>query len=404
MARRIIATENSFPDVIVCNICVDTFHGQFKNTNVYSEDNINFAVLKAPPSRTDLRPDLPFDPLNFSNMHSILIIGCGSIGERHLRCFQSTGRATVTACDASPALLETMAKTYGALTHSDWDKALSEGQFDAAVICTPAHLHVPMAIRVLESGRHVLIEKPLSHTLDGIDGLLLARDRTQKQAAVAYVMHVYPILNQVRDFLATGELGPLLHITLTSGQYFPAGRPAHAVHYAKTYYNDRKTGGGAIQDALTHTANWIESVVGPTDSVLCDCAHQALPGVTVEDTVNLSARHANVLVNYTLNQFQAPNESTIQFNTAAGSVKIEFHSRRWGTFRLGDAAWEWRDIPAVDRDYPFVAQANRFLDLIEGKPARMCTVEAALQTLRFNLAAIASSESGARVRCDSVNA
>ena len=41
-------------------------------------------------------------------MHSTLIIGCGSIGERHLRCFQKTGRSSVIACDTNPALLAAM--------------------------------------------------------------------------------------------------------------------------------------------------------------------------------------------------------------------------------------------------------------------------------------------------------
>ena len=332
-------------------------------------------------------------------MHTILVIGCGSIGERHLRCFQSTGRAQVTACEANPTLLQKIAETYRVAAVGDWEQALATGKFDAVVICTPAHLHVPMALRALEHRRHLLIEKPLSQSTDRLRELMRARDASERQVAVAYVLQVYPLLLQARAFLQRGELGPVRHVTATSGQYFPGGRPAHTVHYSKTYYRDRKTGGGAIQDALTHTANWIESVIGPTDSVLCDCAHQVLPEVTVEDTVNLSARHGDVLVNYTLNQFQAPNESTLQFNTARGSVKIEFHHRRWGVFKLGDTAWDWHEVPPADRDGPFIAQANAFLDQIEGQPSRLCSLDAGLQTLRFNLAALASAESGARVRC-----
>lgn len=335
-------------------------------------------------------------------MHSILVIGAGSIGERHLRCFLNTGRARATACDTDPVLLQTIAKTYGTATTTDWQKAVATGEFGAAVICTPAPFHVPMATHLLQRGMDVLIEKPLSQSLAGVADLIALRDATKRRAAVAYVLHVYPLLTQARDFLLSGELGPVLHATSTSGQYFPGGRPAHAVHYSKTYYRDRRTGGGAIQDALTHTANWMESVLGPTDSVLCDCAHQAVPEVTVEDTVNLSARHGDTLVNYTLNQFQAPNESTLQFNTAKGSVKIEVHNRRWGWFRLGDKDWTWHEVPPADRDAPFLAQANRFLDLLEGKPVQMCSLEAALQTLRFNLSALASADSGTRVHCRSV--
>jgi len=124
----------------------------------------------------------------------------------------------------------------------------------------------------------------------------------------------------------------------------------------------------------------------------------------VEDTVHVSARHGAALVSYALNQFQVPNETTLQFNSAHGSVKIELHRHRWGTFREGDGDWTWRDMPPLERDTPFVDQANAFLDQIEGRPSRLCSLEAAAQTLRFNLAALASAESGARMHCSSLHA
>ena len=332
-------------------------------------------------------------------MHSLLIIGCGSIGERHLRSFQTTGRTRATACDANPALLQSIESRYGVPGTGNWEEALASGRFDSVVICTPAQLHVPMAMRALQAGCHVLLEKPLSVSLAGVDELAKARDDSRRQLAVAYVYHVFPFLAAAREFLLGGELGPIKHITSTSGQAFQKMRPTHTLHYSQTYYRDRKTGGGAIQDALTHMANWVESIIGPTDSVLCDCAHQALAGVTVEDTVNVSARHGDVLVNYSLNQFQIPNETTVQFNTVRGSVKIEFHLQRWGIFRDGDRDWTWQTAAVPERDAHFIAQANLFLDLIDGKSTSLCSLEQAQQTLRFNLAALASAELGARVHC-----
>jgi predicted dehydrogenase len=225
-----------------------------------------------------------------------LIVGCGSIGERHLRCFQQTRRAADAACDADPALARIIAERYGVPTFPDFSAALQE-PFDAVVICTPAHLHVPMALQVLRAGKHVLIEKPLSQSLAGIDELLAAPALARRQGAVAYVLHVYPFLVAAREFLQRAEFGSVQQVTLTSGQHFPSLRPAHAVHYAKTYYRDRRTGGGAIQDALTHAVNWVEAVIGPADSVLCDCAHQVLPSEKLEETVHVTERHCSVLAN-----------------------------------------------------------------------------------------------------------
>jgi predicted dehydrogenase len=337
-------------------------------------------------------------------MHSILIVGCGSIGERHLRCFQKTSRAKVAACDANPDLLRAIQERYGCPTFTDYAAALRE-PFSAVVICTPAQLHVPFARQALDAGKHVLIEKPLSQSLVGVDDLVQAHASSGRQVAVAYIYRVIPVLAAASAFLREGSLGPVLQVTLNSGQYFPAMRPAHTAPYHQTYYRDRRTGGGAIQDALTHLANWVESVIGPTDSVLCDCAHLALPHVEVEDTVHIAARHGPALVNYTLNQFQAPNESTLQFNTALGSVKIELHRQRWGVMKVGGQDWDWRECPVVDRDANFIGQANAFLDQIEGLPSRLCSLADAVQTLRFNLAALASADAGGqRVNCAALQA
>lgn len=338
--------------------------------------------------------------LPFFMIHSVLVIGCGSIGERHLRCFQRSGRARVTACDVNPALRQAMQARYRVTAVADWRDALVAGSHDAAVICTPAPAHVPIALELLERGLHVLIEKPLSHSLQDVDILVNASATSGRQTAVAYVFHVFPFLAEARQFLRRGELGPVLHATVTSGQPFHLLRPA----FAQTYYRDRRSGGGAIQDALTHAANWIESVVGPADSVLCDCSHQFLAGVTVEDTVNISARHGSTLVSYALNQFQAPNETVFDLHAAGGSVRIEFHRQRWGVFRRDAADWTWHETAPAERDTHFTVQAQAFLDQIEGQPARLCTIAAAADTLRFNLAALAAAENGARVRCRDLHA
>ncbi|MSU25289.1 MAG: Gfo/Idh/MocA family oxidoreductase [Opitutus sp.] len=333
------------------------------------------------------------------SQHSVLIVGCGSIGERHVRCFLRTGRATVAASDTMPSTLERIAKTYDVKTSGDWLAEAQSGRHTIAVICTPASLHVEMARQALAAGLHVLIEKPLSHSLAGIDALLTARDHSERQVALAYVYHTFPVLREAGAFIAENRFGPILHGVATSGQAFHRLRPA----YAKTYYRDRRMGGGAIQDALTHAANWIESVLGPTESVLCDCAHLALPEVDVEDTVIVSARHARDLCSYSLNQFQAPNESYLQFNAAGGSVRIELHRQRWGTFTPDSSDWDWRPAAPVVQDGHFITQANAFLDQVEGRAAPLCSLEAGIQTLRFNLAALASANSGTRVACATIS-
>lgn len=316
----------------------------------------------------------------------VLVIGCGSIGERHVRTLLATGRTGVVACDTRPAILKQMQETYGVAAIADWIPALGDPVVTGVVIATPAPQHVATAIRCLDAGRHVLCEKPLSVDFAGVDDLVAARDRSGRFAAVAYVLHFVPALQAARQFLETGNFGPVRHVAVNSGQHFPLFRPA----YRTIYYNDRAQGGGAIQDALTHLANAVEWVIGPTLSLFCDADHQVLDGVTVEDTVNVTARNARALVSYALNQFQAANETRFDFHAETGSVRVEMNAQRWGTLARGQSEWTWNAAPVSERDQLYLSQAHAFLDGCEGKAQPLCTLEEARQTLRFNLACLRS--------------
>lgn len=329
-----------------------------------------------------------------STQPHILVIGCGSIGERHLRCFLATNRARMAVCDANAALLSTVAERYGVPAHASLDEALAaRDRFDALVICTPAHTHLPIALRGLEYGADLLIEKPLAVDLGLVEKVRRTIEQTRRVVAVAYVYHAMPWLQQARELLRSGELGAPLHATLVAGQHFPTFRPA----YREIYYARHETGGGAIQDAFTHAINALEWLLGPVTRLSCDAAHQMLEGVEVEDTVNVIARHGNVLGSYSINQFQTPNEVTMNVHCGSGSISIEVHRQRWGVMRRGEDQWTWHECGPLERDELFTRQANAFLDAIQGLPHPLSSYDEAAQTLKFNLAALESARTGVAV-------
>jgi predicted dehydrogenase len=79
---------------------------------------------------------------------------------------------------------------------------------------------MPMALAALEAGCHVLIEKPFSHSWEGVDELLEACSVSDRQSAVAYVYHAHPVLAAARDCLRSGEIGPVRQVTVHAGQPF----------------------------------------------------------------------------------------------------------------------------------------------------------------------------------------
>ena len=320
----------------------------------------------------------------------MLIVGVGSIGERHLRCFRNTGRVDkLGLCEVKDPLRREIAERYQISdTYRNLGEALSDAVWDSAVIAAPAHLHIVLARQLAEAGMAMLVEKPLSSSTDGVDELLAMVRQKNLVACTAYVFRNHPELAGMRQILQSGRLGRPLSLIHVSGQNFPFYRPA----YLETYYTDRATGGGAIQDALTHAVNAGEWLLGPIDRVCADAQHMALPGVTVEDTVNVLARHGSTMACYSLNQFQTPSQFTFSVHCESGSVEYSRSDNRLRWINQTDGPWHEEPIASFsDRDDYFVAQAHAFLDAFEGKGPLLCTLEEGLQTLHVNLAVMESA-------------
>lgn len=318
--------------------------------------------------------------------HTVLIIGVGSIGERHLRCFQATGRADVRLVEINPDLRRTVAERYGITqSYGDLDSALQEPP-DVAVVATPAQTHIPIATRLAETGVHLLIEKPLSTSEAGIGQLQEIINAKGLVAGVAYVHRAHPLLQAMRQAILEPRFGRPVELVVVTGQNFPTYRPA----YRTIYYNNHATGGGAIQDALTHLLNAGEWLIGPIDRLVADAAHQVLEGVEVEDTAHVLARHGGVLASYSLNQHQWPNELTLTVVCEHGAARYEAHAHRWRWMMANEATWHDETIAPLERDTLFIAQASAFLDAVEGVRPPLCSLDEGRQTLRVNLAALAS--------------
>jgi len=316
----------------------------------------------------------------------VLIVGGGSIGERHLRCFQQVG-AEVALCENFDERRADVAARYGLKESFATVEAATVHPWDAVVICTPAHLHVRHVAELAPHTPALLIEKPLTTRLEELPQLHAAVQG--KIAGIAYVLRCHPAVQTARDLVRSGAIGQLLQVNLVQGQHFPTFRPA----YRTIYYNNRATGGGCIQDAATHMVDMVHYLAGPFAWIFCDYGHQALEGVEVEDTVHLTGRlnAGQTMASICVNQFMAPNEGHIQLNGLTGSILIRLHEQRVGLMRHGETEWTWTSTPVEERDTLFRIQAERFLAAAAGREPVVCTLPEAEHDLRVCLAALESN-------------
>jgi len=324
-----------------------------------------------------------------SNNLRILVIGVGSIGERHLRCFQATGRCDVAFCETMDKRRTQVAGLYGVVGHASLEEALDLPRWDAAVIATPANTHIPIAMSLAGRGLHLLIEKPLSVGIEGVEQFNALVTAKGIQVAIGYTLRSMPPLRDLRAAILSERFGKPLQLTVVSGQHFPLYRPA----YQAIYYADRARGGGAIQDCVTHHLNAAEWLVGPVDRLAADAAHLALAGVDVEDTVNILTRHGDVLGSFSVNQHQPPNETTFTVICQRGAARWETAANRWLSCSEPGANWTVEKTYQAERDDYYINQAHSFLNQIGGEGEPVCSLAEGIQTLKVNLATLKSVDS-----------
>jgi predicted dehydrogenase len=145
------------------------------------------------------------------------VIGLGFIGEVHVRAIRAAGGTVAAVADASPTTIAATAERLGARWGAPSAEALlASSDVDVVHICTPNHLHAPLARMAIEAGKHVICEKPLATTRSDAENLVDAARAAGVVAAVPFIYRYYPTVREARERVTTGATGP---VRLIHGSY-----------------------------------------------------------------------------------------------------------------------------------------------------------------------------------------
>lgn len=225
----------------------------------------------------------------------ILIVGCGSIGARHAA--NAAKRAVVAVVDPDRARAQKVAADSNATIVPDIAAALA-WRPDAAIVATPPKLHLAIASDLVAADIPVLIEKPISLSLEGVDIVLDAARKKNVAIHVACNMRFH--LGPATLKTALARVGRPLFAFAHYGNYLPSMRPG--VDYRTLYAAKRAEGGGVIFDAI-HEIDYLGWLLGSVSSVGCEASRLGGLDIDVEDhaTLNLahdSGVHSNVQLDF----------------------------------------------------------------------------------------------------------
>ena len=331
-------------------------------------------------------------------MHRLLVVGGGSIGERHVRCFLGTGRAAVSVCEPRDEQRAFLQRSYGLTAAYPDFESVDLSAFDAGVICVPAHLHIPCARRMADAGLHVLTEKPLSLTHDGIDDLAWVVLDKGLTFAVGYVRRAIRVYRRAKRAADSGVIGEIRSAVLVSGYDHRVARP----DYRSTYFARAEAGGGVVFDLLSHNIDLIQWMMGPAERVTAMYDHLVIEDTEVEDTASLLLRIAGsgAMAVLHMNAWQTHRSEALTLSATEGSIVADSIGGRVGVCLRKTGEWTWSEGLGEPRDEkgqmdgPFVREANNFLDAIEGKAEVMCSLAEARRTMEVCLAALESGQAG----------
>jgi predicted dehydrogenase len=311
----------------------------------------------------------------------ILLSGLGSVGRRHLRnllalgvtdlLLHRTGKATLPDDELAGFPVET--DLAAALAHRP----------DAVIISNPTAHHLDVAIPAAEAGGHILLEKPVSHNMEGVDRLREAAARTGAQVLVGFQFRWHPGLKTAKRLLDAGEIGEPVSARAHWGEYLPDWHPWE--DYRSGYAARPDLGGGAVL-TLSHPIDYLRMMLGEVETVSGVTSNLGL-GLPVEDTAEITLGfESGALGSVHLDYVQRPpthcfvivgSEGTIKWNNADGSVRI---------YRAGTGEWETIPVPdGFERNTMFLDEMRHFLAVIRGEEKPACMLEDGVRALQICL-------------------
>lgn len=193
------------------------------------------------------------------------IIGSGSIAELHVNACNEVGTEIVACCDLDAARAEKLAGLAGgADAITDADQLLARDDIEAVVVSVPNAVHREMAVRALQAGKDVLLEKPMAVNAGECDRIIDALRETDRILQVGFVCRGTPAALAAKTLVESGRLGRIYHARAALHRH--RGIPG----LGRWFTNRATAGGGVLIDVGVHFVDLLLELTGrPTPQRAC---------------------------------------------------------------------------------------------------------------------------------------
>ena len=297
----------------------------------------------------------------------VLIVGYGSIGQRHLRIVrESLPQADLRVLRRTDDG-EAVQRADGCFTSLDQALAFKP---QVTIIASPSPFHIDTALVLARQGCHLLVEKPLSDTTERVPLLLAAARQQGIVLQVGYNLRFQPSLLDFRQQVQSGRVGRILSVRCETGQHLEAWRPG--TDYRVGVSARRELGGGVLLE-LSHELDYLRWIFGEALWVSAWTGKQSLLEIDVEDTAHLllgladkaqPSGTSSTVVALTLDFLR---RDAVRRCTAVGDTGSLVWDGILGTVQLYTLAGGWQLVfqKPPERDQTYREQWRHFLNCVD---------------------------------------
>ena len=295
---------------------------------------------------------------------SAAIIGCGSIGQRHIRNLRELGIESLYALRSGQRSDIDLDSSLDVEEVYSWD-SLFEKKPDVAIISNPTSSHLETINRCLKNVRGIFIEKPLAQSLEGVADLLEEFKTRRVTSFVGYNLQFHSAIKRISNFLDDDRVGKPILFQCQVGQWIEDWHPNR--DYREAYYARKDLGGGALL-SLIHEVHMATELLGPARSVSCLLPKSDLVTLDVDVIADLMIEHVNGSVSQIhvdLIQRPAHRQGVISFER--GWISYDLIRQNIVTC-LAETAPTTEQILPDSLPHSYVEEMTTFLDFVrEGK-------------------------------------
>ena len=312
-------------------------------------------------------------------LNSILVVGVGSIGKRHISNFNKYFKK-IDIADTRSDRLKDVSKLYKIRNSykSYIDALKNHNDYSAVIICTPPHLHLDIAKEAVKKNINLFIEKPLSINSKGWKELNSKIINKKLINYVAFCHRHIKYTQKLKSLLDKKIIGKIININLRWGSYLPDWHPYE--DYRSFYMAKKNHGGGALLDE-SHGIDLVRYLFGEVDSVFAKVGNFSDLEISSDDNAYLTLIFKEKIIGHLNFDLVARHPRIyLEINGSEGIIIWDRVEHTIKIFEIKKNKWKTLNFSKEEFMEMYPRQAKHFINCLKGKEKEKIDITDALKT------------------------